>query len=486
MDSSQLQILITAVDNASSVLQGVSAQLGGMSGAASSASSSITDSLQSVRSAALQVGAVAGTAFAGLAEEIKSASAINEDWNLSFADIANTLKDTGSSLPISQIEAFAESLSNSTLFSQQQVASSEQLVVGNKSLQSSFESILHTSADLAAHIGTDLPDATAALMKVLNDPATAVTRLANAYNIDLGPALIKTITAMGKAGDIAGAQAAIMKGVEDQIGGAAEAARDASGTGFDKMTNSVQVLQNATGSGLNPMLDQLWGKIAVVVNNVAAWVDAHPKLTAAILITLAAITGIVAAIAGFVAIVASIGIAIAVLVDSPIALLLAAAIAIGTGIGVLLVNWKSTWASIVEITTGAIQEIIYLIQQAINWIDQLLAKMASSGLGKAVSAIGGGIGSLVSGAGAAIGGVASAIGLASGGIVTSPTFALIGEAGPEAVVPLSGLGSGASFGGNGAININIGSLYGTDSQAAMQFANQVAKAINTQLRLRTY
>lgn len=47
------------------------------------------------------------------------------------------------------------------------------------------------------------------------------------------------------------------------------------------------------------------------------------------------------------------------------------------------------------------------------------------------------------------------IALASGGIVTSPTMALIGEAGPEAVIPLSGSG----IGGNITINItNAGSV----------------------------
>jgi hypothetical protein len=47
------------------------------------------------------------------------------------------------------------------------------------------------------------------------------------------------------------------------------------------------------------------------------------------------------------------------------------------------------------------------------------------------------------------------IALANGGIVTSPTMALIGEAGPEAVIPLSGSG----IGGNITINItNAGSV----------------------------
>jgi hypothetical protein len=43
--------------------------------------------------------------------------------------------------------------------------------------------------------------------------------------------------------------------------------------------------------------------------------------------------------------------------------------------------------------------------------------------------------------------------MATGGIVTSPTFALIGEAGPEAVIPLSKMGS---MGGGVTINVQGG------------------------------
>jgi hypothetical protein len=48
--------------------------------------------------------------------------------------------------------------------------------------------------------------------------------------------------------------------------------------------------------------------------------------------------------------------------------------------------------------------------------------------------------------------------LANGGIVTGPTLALIGEAGPEAVVPLDRMG-----GGNVTINVN-----GGDPEAVVQ------------------
>jgi len=44
--------------------------------------------------------------------------------------------------------------------------------------------------------------------------------------------------------------------------------------------------------------------------------------------------------------------------------------------------------------------------------------------------------------------------LAAGGIVTSPTLAMIGERGPEAVIPLTGPNAGGGMGGN-TININV-------------------------------
>src|ERR1035437_9241509 len=160
MSDTNLEILITAVDNASATIQGVANSLQGISSeaqkTATQVSQSFTQQLESVRSSFLQIGAVAGGAFYTIESEISAASSANEKWNLSLVDIQNTLKNTGSSIPMSQITAFSEALANTTLFSQQQVLSAEQLVVGNKDLQSSFEDIVGVASDLAAHIGTDL------------------------------------------------------------------------------------------------------------------------------------------------------------------------------------------------------------------------------------------------------------------------------------------------------------------------------------------
>lgn len=63
--------------------------------------------------------------------------------------------------------------------------------------------------------------------------------------------------------------------------------------------------------------------------------------------------------------------------------------------------------------------------------------------------------------------------LAKGGIVTGPTFALIGEAGPEAVVPLTGSKAGNAMGGN-TYNIVVNAGVGT---SGAQVGQQIVEAI---------
>ena len=70
--------------------------------------------------------------------------------------------------------------------------------------------------------------------------------------------------------------------------------------------------------------------------------------------------------------------------------------------------------------------------------------------------------------------------LAEGGIVTAPTLAMIGEKGPEAVIPLTGRNAGV--GGTNYITINV---QGADPQAvvkALQTYNRTAGPIPVNTR----
>lgn len=131
---------------------------------------------------------------------------------------------------------------------------------------------------------------------------------------------------------------------------------------------------------------------------------------------------------------------------------------------------------------GSIKAFVDEVKEAVTWVEKLITSIAKVG--------GGVLGSIGSAIGGAVSAVSSVIPhFATGGIVSSPTIALIGEAGPEAIVPLSGSSAGnfgGSIGGNSAgITINIGSLMGTDSNAARTFANQIADILTRQLKVRT-
>lgn len=73
--------------------------------------------------------------------------------------------------------------------------------------------------------------------------------------------------------------------------------------------------------------------------------------------------------------------------------------------------------------------------------------------------------------------------LAEGGFVTQPTLALIGESGPEAVIPLSG--SGAAGGQQIVVNIN-GGIFPADQSSIRQIANMIAAQINRGLKVANY
>jgi hypothetical protein len=63
-------------------------------------------------------------------------------------------------------------------------------------------------------------------------------------------------------------------------------------------------------------------------------------------------------------------------------------------------------------------------------------------------------------------------GFAKGGIVTRPTLAMIGEAGPEAVVPLSGPNAG-NFGGGGGLTVNVTGGLATSSEIGQAIVNAI-------------
>lgn len=445
--------------------------------------------------------AIAGIAFLGIKNAIESAVSSAQEWDETSAQIAQILKDTGSSIPLSEIQAYAQQLQSTTLFTQQDVLSSEALVLSHTQLQGSFEQTTVIAADLATKMGTDLPSATRILTNALTDPVAGLNQLIRQGNIDFPAAVVTMIENMAKAGDTAGADAVILQTLQNSIGGVATAAAQAPGAALTQLSNQLTALGTVIGNDLLPLLDTLAKDIEPVIQNIQSWAEAHPRLTDAIILGVAALTAL-ALVIGLVGVaiitvtpvVEVVGIAIGLL-SGPVGLiaLLVAALAVAvtanwqlikTDTSELLTAWNSVWNEMGTIVSNVwqtientvkngVNDVITAINAFINALDAIHISIPSieiPGTKLATPSINLGFS------------IPDLPMLAEGGFVTQPTLALIGETGPEAVIPLS---SGAGVGGQ-PIQVFIQGGNYLDSQGATMIGNALAKQIITQLRVSNY
>ena len=129
---------------------------------------------------------------------------------------------------------------------------------------------------------------------------------------------------------------------------------------------------------------------------------------------------------------------------------------------------KQLAADTISFLTATIAKIIILRLLGVK------GPISSTALG-----IGGGGSSGGGGAGGSFGGV---IPLAEGGIVTKPTLAVVGEKGPEAVVPLDGSAGGI---GGGTVNINADVIFLEDESAQDRFVRKIEGALVRRTRRRS-
>jgi len=162
----------------------------------------------------------------------------------------------------------------------------------------------------------------------------------------------------------------------------------------------------------------------------------------------------------------------------------------GTLVSFLADNWgtirsdvETAWNAIAAFIATIWGRIVSDAQTAISKIQSLISNIMApiTALTTAASNIAGGIGSI---AGTAI------KAFAEGGIVNGPTLALVGEAGPEAIIPLSAFSGGSSLsggsigGGAGGIVININGGSYLNQGGAQQIAQALATMIGQQLKLK--
>lgn len=165
-------------------------------------------------------------------------------------------------------------------------------------------------------------------------------------------------------------------------------------------------------------------------------------------------------------------------------------------------TWNTIWGGILSYFTGIWDSVRSVLTGAIGFVIDQLNNLFSfvSGIAGRISAPIQAVGNFISGVASTASKIGSAVGnavssvvphFAAGGIVNAPTYALVGESGPEAIIPLSMLGSGSpggSIGNNqsGGVNIYLSGSFYTDEQNATRFGNLIAKVLNQQLKLKNF
>jgi hypothetical protein len=120
-----------------------------------------------------------------------------------------------------------------------------------------FKDAIVSAQNLSAVMGQDLQSSVVQIGKALNDPIKGITALSR-VGVSFTEQQKQQITQMTKAGDIAGAQAMILRELQTEFGGAAEAMSSP----FTRIGNIVGDIGEGIGSVFLPALEAVASRIA--------------------------------------------------------------------------------------------------------------------------------------------------------------------------------------------------------------------------------
>lgn len=399
---------------------------------------------------------VGGVAIGTFTKDIIGAAQAEVEQNARINQIATSMGIFGSNvsgvtkrlIDMAQAQALNTGLDEDSIkVSQAKLLTFKELAKTAGEAGGMFDRATMAAMDLAAAGFGSAEGNAVALGKAFNDPIQGLASLGR-MGVQFTEEQKAMIESMVGAGDMAGAQALMMKELETQVGGTAEA----TSTNADKMTQAFANFQETLGLLVLPAVEQL----ALVGADLMNWMSENPIVVQALAIAL----GILAT--------AFIGVTIATwamntaLLANPITWIILGIMALIGVIILLAMNWDSVvkwistvWAGFMNWITpgikaigdvfsavfngigavigGVFQGVVWVIKTYINTILKLINGVIDglNGVGKFISdATGGTIGFK-------LGKIPL---LANGGTITGSGTVMVGEQGPE----LLNLGRGAS------------------------------------------
>lgn len=198
----------------------------------------------------------------------------------------NTIKQTGGVANVSakQVGALATAISLKSGIDDEAIQSGANLLLTFKNVQNEagkgakiFDRATKAAVDLSAAGFGDLSGTSKQLGKALNDPVKGISALSRA-GVTFTEGQKKQIKSMVKNNDLLGAQKIILKEVESQVGGSAEA----QATAGEKASVAIGNLKEQIGTALLPVVDKMatliTTKVVPAISTFVGFLQKNPQI----------------------------------------------------------------------------------------------------------------------------------------------------------------------------------------------------------------
>ena len=298
------------------------------------------------------------------------------------------------------------------------------------------------SMDIAAAKGISLETVTKAMEKAYGGNMTALAKLSPELR-----QMIKDGASMEE----------VMAEMAVTFGGAATDSANTAAGSMKRLGVALGEAKEGVGAALLPILE----KALPVLQKFATWAQDNPTLITAVAVAFGALAAAVVLVNAAMAL-------------NPAVLITAGIVALGVALVMAYKKFDTFRAVVNAVVNQVARNFEFMANAFITMINVVIKGINLIKPGKDIGSLGQISLGRLGGDGSAAGG-ANPAGLdykamATGGIVTSPTLALIGEAGPEAVIPLSKAGG---MGMN--ITVNAG-LVSTPDQVGQDIIAAIQKA----------
>jgi hypothetical protein len=202
--------------------------------------------------------ALTGFAVAGTAALANMASEFNSNERAS-ALLSNTLKQNAGLVKLNrdEITSWAKDYSRATGTAQAEIESAAARMLTFKNVQGdTFKEGIRLASDLSAVYGNDLRMSTIQIGKALNDPVKGMSAL-NRVGVQFTDTQREMAKQMMAAGNVAGAQAIVLKELRNQVGGTSEEIGKTLTGSLNIANNEFAELKAEIFAGLVPVLKTL-------------------------------------------------------------------------------------------------------------------------------------------------------------------------------------------------------------------------------------